>query len=93
MNSLVFLIIQIINLYEIVLIFYIILIWLVNFNVINTSNRLVFSIIQVLHNLCEPILRIIRRYIPNIGNIDISPLVVLILLWFIQNLLTEYWPR
>ena len=93
MNSLLALILQIINLYTYILLIYIILTWLIGFNIINTSNRLVYNIIDILYRLSEPSLRFVRRFVPNIGNIDISPVIVLILLWFLQNLLIEYWPR
>ena len=93
MNSLLGLIIQIIDLYKIVLLFYIIATWLVSFNIINTSNRLVYSIMEILYKLSEPSLKIVKRFIPNFGAIDISPIIVYLLLWFIQNLLIEYWPR
>ena len=93
MNSLLGLIIQIIDLYKLVLIIYIILTWMINFNVINTSNRFVYSMMDILYRLSEPSLRLVRRYIPTFGNIDISPIIVFLLLWFIQSLLIEYWPR
>ena len=93
MNSLLGLIIQIINLYKLVLLIYIIATWLINFNVINTSNRFIYSAIDVLYRLSEPSLRLVRRYVPTFGNIDISPIIVYLLLWFIQSLLIEYWPR
>ena len=93
MNSLLALIVQIINLYTYVLLIYIIVTWLISFNIINTSNRLVYNIIDVLYKLSEPSLRFVRKFVPNIGNIDISPVIVLIFLWFLQNLLIEYWPR
>jgi len=93
MNSLLGLIIQIINLYQFLLLIYIIATWLVNFNIINVSNRFVYSIIQVLYRLCEPSLNLVRRYIPNFGNIDISPIIVYLGLWFLKNLIIEYWPR
>ena len=73
MNSLLFLIIQIISLYKIVLIIYIIATWLINFNIINTSNRFVYSIMEALYKLSEPSLKIVRRYIPNFGSIDMIP--------------------
>ena len=76
MNSLLGLIIQIINLYQFVLIIYIIATWLVSFNIINTSNRFVYTLMGVLYRLCEPSLRLVRRYIPTLGNIDISPIIV-----------------
>ena len=93
MNSLLGLIIQIINLYQFVLLIYIITTWLVSFNIINTSNRFVYNVMEVLYRLCEPSLRIVRQYLPSFGSIDISPVIVYLLLWFIKSLLIEYWPR
>ena len=93
MNSLLGLIIQVINLYQFILIIYIIAMWLVNFNIINTSNRFVYSLIEAVHRLCEPSLRLVRKYLPNFGTIDISPIIVYLLLWFLKSLLIEYWPR
>ena len=93
MNSLLGLIIQIINLYKLVLLIYIIATWLISFNVINTSNRFIYSAMEILYRLCEPSLRLVRKYVPAFGNIDISPIIVYLLLWFIQSLLVEYWPR
>ena len=93
MNSLLGLLIQIIDLYKLVLIVYIITTWLIAFNIINTSNRFVYSLMEILYKLSEPSLRLVRRYIPTLGNIDISPIVIFLLLWFLQSLLIEYWPR
>ena len=93
MNSILGLVLQIINLYQLILIIYIIGTWLVNFNVINTSNRLVYSLMEAMYKLCEPSLNLVRRYIPNFGTIDISPVIVYLVLWFIKSLLIEYWPR
>ncbi len=93
MNSLLGLIIQIINLYQFILIIYIICTWLLNFNIINASNRLVYNLMEAMYRLCEPSLNLVRKYTPNLGNLDISPIVVYLLLWFIKSLLIEYWPR
>jgi YggT family protein len=93
MNSLLVLIIQIINLYKLVLLIYIIATWLISFNIINTSNRFIYSAMEILYRLSEPSLRLVRKYVPAFGNIDISPIIVYLLLWFIQSLLIEYWPR
>ena len=93
MNSLLFLVVQIISLYKFILIIYIIATWLINFNIINTSNRFIYSLMMALYKLCEPSLTIVRKYIPNFGNIDISPIIVFLLLEFFQRLLIEYWPR
>ena len=93
MQSILGLLIQLINLYQFILIIYIIATWLINFNIINTSNRIVYSIMVSLYRLCEPLLGVVRRYLPNLGNIDISPIIVYLGLWFIKNLLIEYWPK
>ena len=93
MNSLLYLIIQIINLFQFILIVYIILTWLVNFNIINTGNRFIYSILDALYRLCEPSLNFVRRYLPTFGAIDLSPIVVYLALWFIKSLFIEYWPR
>ena len=93
MNSLLGLIIQIINLYQFVLLIYIIATWLISFNVINTSNRFIYSAMEILYKLSEPSLRLVKKYVPAFGNIDISPIIVYLLLWFMQSLLIEYWPK
>ncbi len=93
MTSILALIIQIINLFQFVLVIYIIGTWLINFNVINTGNRFVYTIMEAMYRLCEPSLNIVRRYLPVFGSIDLSPLVVYLFLWFIKSLLIEYWPR
>ncbi len=93
MNSLLYLIIQVISLFQFILIVYIILTWLVNFNIINTSNRFVYSVLDALYRLCEPSLNFVRRYMPTFGTIDLSPIIVYLGLWFLKSLLFEYWPR
>jgi YggT family protein len=93
MNSLLGLIIQIIGLYQFLLLIYIIATWLINFNIINTSNKLIYSSMEALYRLCEPSLRFVRQFMPNLGSVDISPVVVYLLLWFLKSLLIEYWPR
>ena len=93
MNSILGLLIQIINLFQFILIVYIIGTWLVNFNIINSGNRFVFSIMEALYRLCEPSLSFVRRYLPVFGSLDLSPIVVYLGLWFLKSLLVEYWPR
>ena len=93
MVSLLGLLIQIINLFQFILIIYIICMWLINFNVINTSNRFVFTIMDAMHRICEPSLSFIRRYLPTFGALDLSPIVLYLGLWFVKSLLIEYWPR
>ena len=93
MISLLGLLIQIINLFQFILIVYIIGTWLINFNIINTGNRFVYSLMEAMYRLCEPSLNLVRKYIPTFGSIDLSPIVVYLVLWFIKSLLIEYWPR
>ena len=93
MISLLGLLIQIINLFQLVLVIYIIGTWLANFNIINPNNRFVYYIMEAMYRLCEPSLNIVRRYLPTFGSIDLSPIVVYLGLWFIKSLLIEYWPR
>lgn len=64
-----------------------ILSWLVAFNVINTRNQVVYQIGNALYRLTEPALRPIRRVLPNLGGIDLSPVVLLLLIYFLQMLL------
>jgi len=87
-----YLIIRIIGLYKFILIIYIIATWLINFNLLNTSNRFIFTVMGILYRLAEPSLKFVRKYIPNFGNIDISPIIVFIFLEFLQRFLIKYWP-
>jgi YggT family protein len=89
MLSVVWLINQIIQLYIYVLIIQVIMSWLIAFNVINTRNRFVYMIADVAYKLTEPALRPIRRILPNFGGIDLSPIVLILLLGFLQRLLVE----
>lgn len=67
--------------------------WLVAFNVVNTRNRAVYVIGDFLYRLTEPLLRPIRNLLPNMGGMDFSPVVLILLIFFVRNLLAEYWPR
>ncbi len=61
--------------------------WLVAFNVVNTRNQLVFTIGKFLHSMTEPALRPIRRFVPNFGGVDISPVVLILVILFIRMFL------
>ncbi len=89
MQSLLILITQVIQLYIWVIIIGAVLSWLIAFNVINTHNRFVYTVVDILYRVTEPALRPIRRILPDLGGIDISPVVLLLLLYFIQNLMWE----
>ncbi|WP_225771030.1 YggT family protein [Inquilinus sp. Marseille-Q2685] len=66
-----------------------ILSWLVAFNVVNTRNQVVYQIGNALYRLTEPALRPIRRVLPNLGGIDISPVVLLLIIYFLQMVLAN----
>jgi YggT family protein len=80
----------VLQLYVYVIIASAILSWLVAFNVVNRYNDLVRSIWNLVTALTEPLLRPIRNAIPNLGGIDISPVVLLLLIFFIQRVIEEY---
>jgi YggT family protein len=79
----------IIKIYIWVLIAGAILSWLIAFNVVNTRNRFVYMVGDFLHRVTEPVLRPIRRVLPNLGGIDLSPLVLILLLLFLEQVLTR----
>ena len=80
---------DVINLYIWVLIIYVIFSWLTAFNVLNTSNRFVYSILEISYKLTSPPLNFIRRFLPNLGSIDISPVILILALIFFRNLVFE----
>jgi len=81
----------VIDLYIWVVIASAILSWLVAFNVVNTSNRFVYSVAEMLYRLTEPALRPIRSIIPNLGGIDISPVILILFLLFLRDVLLLGW--
>jgi len=89
MNSILILFDNIISLYIWVLIINAIISWLVAFNVLNTGNRFVYSLLEISYKLTEPPLSFIRKYIPSIGSIDISPIILILGLMFLRNLVFE----
>ena len=89
MKSLFLLIDSVINIYIWLIIINVILSWLVSFNILNTQNRFVFAILNATHQLTDPVLNKIRKFIPNLGSIDVSPVILILLLIFIRNLLFE----
>ncbi len=78
------------DLYVWVLIISAILSWLIAFNVVNTRNRAVYMISDVLYRLTEPALRPIRNVLPNLGGVDLSPVVLILVVMFIQRLILNY---
>ena len=89
MNSFIILFNDIVRLYIWVLVVNAAASWLVAFNVINTSNRFVYSVLEISHKLTDPPLRFIRSFLPNLGTVDISPIVLILALVFLRNFINE----
>ena len=90
MRPIVFILIQIINLYIYLLIASAILSWLIAFNVVNTRNQFVAAVAEFLYRITEPVLRPIRAFIPSFGGLDISPIIVILIIMFIQRVISYY---
>ena len=84
MIAIFYLVLQILKLYSYVVIANVVVSWLIAFNVLNTQNRFVYSLLELTYRLTDPILNKIRRFIPNLGSLDISPVILLLLIWFIE---------
>ena len=78
------------NIYTWLLIASAVMSWLIAFNVINTGNQFVASIWEFLYKITEPVLRPIRNMLPNLGGIDISPIILLLLIFFIERIIQLY---
>jgi len=89
MIAIFYLTLQILKLYSYIVIANVLISWLVAFNVLNTQNRFVFSVLDVTYKLTDPALNKIRRFIPTFGSIDISPVILILFLMFIRNLVFE----
>ena len=80
----------VIELYIWCLIVWVVLSWLVAFNVVNTRNRLVAMVGDFLDRITEPALRPIRRVLPNLGGIDVSPIILILVIYFIRDFVNWY---
>ena len=89
MKSIFVLLDSIITIYLWIIIINALLSWLVAFNILNTQNRFVFSILEATRKMTDPVLNKIRNFIPIFGSIDVSPVVLILLLMFLRNLLFE----
>ena len=90
MRALLDVIIVVLNIYVYVLIASAVLSWLIAFNVVNTRNQLVSAIAEFLYRITEPVLAPIRRMMPNLGGLDISPIILILIIMFIQRVITYY---
>ena len=89
MIAIFYLVLQLLKLYSYVVIANVIISWLIAFNILNTQNRFVYSILEVSYKLTAPPLNFIRRFLPNLGPVDISPVILILALMFIRNLVFE----
>ena len=90
MIAIFYLVLQVLKLYSYVVIANVIISWLVAFNILNTQNRFVYSILEFSYRLTDPILNRIRRFLPNLGSLDISPVILLLLIWFVEMCMKLY---
>ena len=90
MIAIFYLVLQILKLYSYIVITNVIISWLVAFKVLNTQNRFVYSVLELTYRLTEPFLNKIRRFLPNLGTLDISPIILLLLIWFIEMCMKLY---
>ena len=90
MIAIFYLILQILKIYSYIVIINVILSWLIAFNILNTHNKFVYSILELSYRLTDPILNKIRRFLPNLGSLDISPIILLLLIWFIEMCMKLY---
>ena len=90
MIAIFYLVLQILKLYSYVVIANVVISWLIAFNILNTQNRFVYSILEMTYRLTDPILNRIKRFLPNLGSLDISPTILLLLIWFIEMCMKLY---
>ena len=90
MRALLDVVLIVLNLAVWIIIIQAVLSWLVSFNVLNTRNRFVATIWQALYQLTEPVMRPVRNFLPRTGALDLSPLVVILIIFFLQRAILYY---
>ena len=90
MIAIFYLVLQILKLYSYIVIANVLISWLIAFNVLNTQNRFVYSVLDFTYRLTEPLLNKIRQFLPNLGAFDISPIILLMLIWILQMCMRYY---
>ena len=89
MYSVLMLIDRIIDIYVWIIILSAVLSWLVAFDIVNMRNRFVYLVGDALNRITEPVYRPIRRFLPHMGGLDLSPLILILGLWFLRDLMWE----
>ena len=90
MIAIFYLVLQILKLYSYVVIANVVISWLVAFNILNTQNKFVYLVLDFTYRLTEPLLKKIRGILPNLGALDISPIILLLLIWFVEMCMKLY---
>ena len=85
MEPILLLLYRVIDIYFYILIINIVLSWLIAFNIVNMQNKIVVSILYATNRLTDPLLNPVRRILPNLGGIDISPIILVLCLLFVQD--------
>lgn len=80
----------VLDLYTYIIIASAIFSWLIAFDVVNTNNRFIYAVVNFLYQATEPLLRPIRNMLPNLGSIDISPVILLLIVFFLQSFIERY---
>ena len=93
MNSLSMFIVRILDFYTLIVFFYVIISWLLHFNILNSGNVFLWKVFESLKKLTDPPLNYIRKYLPNFGGIDISPVLLILIIYLFKDLIIEYWPK
>ena len=93
MNSLLLFLVRLLDFYTLLVFFYVVISWLFHFNILNSQNIFLWRVFESLRKLTDPPLNYIRKYLPNLGGLDISPVLLILIIYLLKDLLIEYWPR
>jgi len=92
-NSLLLFLVRLLDFYTLIVFFYVVISWLFHFNILNSQNIFLWRVFESLRKLTDPPLNYIRKYLPNLGGLDISPVLLILIIYLFKDLLIEYWPR
>ena len=93
MNSLLLFLVRLLDFYTLIVFFYVVVSWLFHFKILNSQNLFLWKVYESFKKITDPPLSYIRRYLPSIGGLDISPILLILFINLFKNLLIEYWPR
>ena len=93
MNSLLLFLLRLLDFYTLIVFFYVVVSWLFHFNILNSQNIFLWRVFESFKKLTDPPLNYIRRYLPNLGGLDISPVLLILIIYLTKDLLIEYWRR